>query len=71
MPFEDPNVTSSTVQSEDTGAATPQPANTQAHNPPEPKKPTAGRTRNEENMTEDFATALESFEQEQAQTEAR
>jgi small subunit ribosomal protein S1 len=67
MPFEDPNVTSSTVQSEDTGAATPQPANTQAHNPPEPKKPTAGRTRNEENMTEDFATALESFEQEQSE----
>ena len=67
MPFEDPNVTSSTVQSEDTGAATPQPANTQAHNPPEPKKPIAGRTRNEENMTEDFATALESFEQEQSE----
>ena len=67
MPFEDPNVTSSTVQSEATGAATPQPANTQAHNPPEPKKPIAGRTRNEENMTEDFATALESFEQEQSE----
>jgi len=67
MPFEDPNVTSSTEQSEDTGAAAPQPANTQAHNPPEPKKPHTGRTRNEENMTEDFATALESFEQEQSE----
>ena len=67
MPFEEPNVTSSTVQSEEPGAATPQPANTQAHNPPEPKKPIAGRARNEENMTEDFATALESFEQEQSE----
>jgi small subunit ribosomal protein S1 len=66
MPFDDPNVTSSTVQSEETGAATPQPANTQAHNPPE-RKPNAGRARNEENMTEDFATALESFEQEQSE----
>ena len=68
MPFEDPNVTSSTEPSEENGAAKPQPAAVQAHNnPPEPPKPTAGRTRNEENMTEDFATALESFEQEQSE----
>ncbi len=66
MPFEDPIVTSSTESSEESGAATPQPAAVQAHNPPE-SKPTAGRTRNEENMTEDFATALESFEQEQSE----
>jgi small subunit ribosomal protein S1 len=67
MPFDDPNVTSSTEQSEEHGAATPQqPAAVQAHNPLE-AKPTAGRPRNEENMTEDFATALESFEQEQSE----
>ena len=67
MPFEDPNVTSSTEPSEVNGAAKPQPAAVQAHNNPPESKPTAGRTRNEENMTEDFATALESFEQEQSE----
>jgi small subunit ribosomal protein S1 len=66
MPFEEPNVTSSTEQSEETGAAAPQPVHPQAQNPPE-RKPIAGRARNEENMTEDFATALESFEQEQSE----
>src|SRR6266516_3882779 len=37
-----------------------------------PEKPAQGRTRNpqNENMTEDFATALESFEQEQAELAA-
>jgi small subunit ribosomal protein S1 len=37
-----------------------------------PEKPTQGRNRNQqnENMTEDFATALESFEQEQAELAA-
>ncbi len=67
MPFEDPNVTSSTEPSEENGAATPQSAAVQAHNNPPEARPNAGRTRNEENMTEDFATALESFEQEQSE----
>ena len=75
MPFDDPNVTSSTEPSEEHGAAEPQqPVAVQAHNNPPEAKPKAGRPRNEENMTEDFATALESFEQEQseqAQTEDR
>jgi small subunit ribosomal protein S1 len=67
MPFDDPNVTSSTEPSEEHGAATSAqpPAAVQAHNPPETKP--AARPRNEENMTEDFATALESFEQEQSE----
>ena len=50
-----------------------QPAGSQRPIPnPLPEQPSQGRTRNpqNENMTEDFATALESFEQEQAELAA-
>jgi small subunit ribosomal protein S1 len=64
-----PSDTPEQHDSTDSHSEAPQPAagsNTSTTNPPEPPVP-GGAKRKENNMTEDFATALESFEQEQTE----